>query len=257
VQENQQSRATYINEDRYGAPEPPDLDSDGPPQWVTVDDDGQFAWHDHRIHWMGTGPRDSFVRGEAVPNYDPWTVPITVDGEDAVVEGTLIYEDSVSPVPWVLLAVAGAAVAAVVGWRRRSLVVAVVAAGVGSVGALVAGRAEWSAAPSGAGVSPATWLVPAAGVVAAVLAAFGLWRGRRALTAVAALAATACLAGWAVLRLSVLTKPVLPTTLSFGVDRATTALAMGLAVAAAVLAVRSGALAVAVVDGDGAEDERA
>ena len=44
------------------------------------------------------------------------------------------------------------------------------------------------------------------------------------------------------MRLAVLFKPVLPTNSPFALDRAATACALGCSIAAAVLAVRSGAL---------------
>ena len=52
----------------------------------------------------------------------------------------------------------------------------------------------------------------------------------------------ALLAGWALLRAAVLLNPVLPTELTPNLDRAGTALAIGAAVAGAVVAVRSGSL---------------
>jgi len=48
--------------------------------------------------------------------------------------------------------------------------------------------------------------------------------------------------GWALLRIEVLWKPVLPTGLPYGLDRAGTVLALALAAAAAVLVVQSGGL---------------
>ena len=52
------------------------------------------------------------------------------------------------------------------------------------------------------------------------------------------------------LRLLVLFKPVLPTSLPDGVDRAATALAIGVAVAVAALVLHSGAVAAAPLTDD-------
>ena len=51
---NTNSEAYYLNEDRLGqAPVPKGL---GPqPAWKVVSRNGRYDWHDHRIHWMGTG----------------------------------------------------------------------------------------------------------------------------------------------------------------------------------------------------------
>src|SRR5690606_23838496 len=56
------------------------------------------------------------------------------------------------------------------------------------------------------------------------------------------LAAVAAVIGWGLLRVEVLWTPVLPTDLPAALDRALTALALGLSVAAAGLIVWSGAL---------------
>jgi hypothetical protein len=86
-------------------------------------------------------------------------------------------------------------------------------------------------------VSPLLVAVPLAGAAAAGL---GLTVGRRMVRrAVAAmtLAAAAAVAGWGVLRLEVLSKPVLPTVLDAWLDRAGTTLALALALASAGLVV--------------------
>jgi hypothetical protein len=66
------------------------------------------------------------------------------------------------------------------------------------------------------------------------------------------------LATWGVFRLSVLSNPVLPTDVAFALERATTALALGVGVGAVVLAFLSGALTLALMpldeDDDGADD---
>jgi hypothetical protein len=67
-------------------------------------------------------------------------------------------------------------------------------------------------------------------------------RSRTPAGAIGGLASVALLAGWALLRVAVLLKPVLPTDLAPNVDRAGTALAIGAAIAGAVVVVRSGTL---------------
>jgi hypothetical protein len=90
-------------------------------------------------------------------------------------------------------------------------------------------------------VSPLVVAVPLAGLVAGAL---GLAVRRRSpgVARAATLAAVAAVLGWAALRLPVLWKPVLSTALPSGVDRAGTALAIGLAVAAAAVVVLAAGL---------------
>ena len=56
VQENLNSPATYLNSDRYGrATVPATAGANRQPQWKTLDKTGRLTWHDHRMHWMGSG----------------------------------------------------------------------------------------------------------------------------------------------------------------------------------------------------------
>jgi hypothetical protein len=122
---------------------------------------------------------------------------------------------------------------------------------VAAAGALVVGWAEFSVAPTGSGANPLLVAVPLVGLVAAGLGV--AFRGRGA-GPTATLAGAAAVVGWGALRASVLWMPVLPTSLPAGVDRAVTALAVGLSAAAAAVIVWSGGLAVRVTP---AADDRA
>lgn len=110
--------------------------------------------------------------------------------------------------------------------------------------AVVVGRAEYSAGPGG---NPLLWWLPVAALVGAVSA---LAPRLRNVAVIGSLASVACLSGWVLLRFDVLTKPVLPTSLPFWLDRATTAGGLGLCVAAAYLAVTSGQLKLAPLPDD-------
>jgi hypothetical protein len=234
VQRNRRSPATYVNESRDGAAEPPaGTDAEAEPDWETVADGGTYAWHDHRIHWMGSGRPDGADPGEWTR---PWTVDITVDGTPTRITGTLALVEGVNPLPWLTLGLAAAVAVAIAG-RRRPLLAAVIAALVAAALAGGVGWSQWTDAPAGSGVSPLLVAVPLAGLVAAGLAlALAPRLGRRFVTA-ATLAGAAAVAGWALLRLEVLWTPVLPTVLDAGLDRAGTALGLGLALAAAGLVV--------------------
>jgi hypothetical protein len=189
--------------------------------------------------------RPSVSRGQKVPGaYDPWKVPIQADGTAVAIEGTLTYESATSPVPWI--AVAALAAVALVGLgRRRAVLAAAGALTVASAVAVVVGRADFAATPGGG--NPLLWMLPA---VAVVTAAAALAPRLKVAAVIGPLASVACLSAWVFLRFDVLTKPVLPTTLPFWLDRTTTAVGLGVSVAAAYLAVTSGELRLAPLEDD-------
>jgi hypothetical protein len=95
VEVNTNSPAYYLNEDRFGNTKPPaGVTSKSSPKWKTIDKTGRFQWHDHRMHWMGTG-RPPQVKDPSVKTkiYD-WSVPVEVDGTPAAVKGSLYWTPS-------------------------------------------------------------------------------------------------------------------------------------------------------------------
>jgi hypothetical protein len=250
VQRNRLSAATYLNEDRKGqVPIPPEvtdaMESGADPAWETIASDGTYAWHDHRVHWMADAS-PPVERGQRVTGaYDPWRVPVEVDGTAAEIQGTLTYEPAASPLPWAALALVAGAVLAWFGRHRGLRLGAAVLVAV-SLAAVVVGRADWASTPQGGG-NPLLWALPLVALGAAVGAVVLAARGSGV---VLALAAVASLSGWALFRVEALLKPVLPTDLPFALDRATIALAIGISVAVAYQAVTSGALALPALDDD-------
>lgn len=235
VEENLRSPARYLNESRDGDVQPPaDVDGDAEPEWEVVAEDGRWAWHDHRIHYMGSGH-------SAPGGVVEWEVPLVVDGDDVVVHGSYRLLASPSPWPWVVLAALVAAALAIGVVRVAApLTVAGVAVLVAGIAAVAVGVAQRGVSPPGAPTSVLVVVLPVLAVVAGVIVV--MQRGR-VLRAVAGLAGAALLGGWALTRLDVLTHAVVPTSLAPDVDRGVTALAIGAAVAAAVVIIRSGALA--------------
>ena len=269
VERNRNSPATYLNDSRQGDVEvPASATTDAEPRWEQVATGGDYAWHDHAIHWMGEGAPPGKGPGDVIQD---WSLDLTVDGTPTTVSGRLVWAEPVSPLPWLALALlaGGAVVAAARLLARRAAAEADDRAGGGAAGlvgpvaallaavvATVVGAGQFADAPPGSGVSPLVVAVPAAGVVAGALGV-ALWRRAPGVARGASLGAAAAVLGWAALRLPVLWKPVLSTVLPANVDRAGTALALGLAVAAAftiVLAAGLGApLRLARPEGD--EDE--
>lgn len=250
VERNRLSAATYLNDDRKGAgiTLPADVtaaDADTPPEWEPVADGGTYAWHDHRVHWMEEAS-PNVARGERVEGaYDPWRVPLVVDGARTEVQGILIYEETVSPLPYAGLAliIAGALIwyGRGVGLRLPAALLAIVA-----LSAVVVGWADYRATPDGGG-NPLLWALPAVALVAAVAAVV---LAKRSAGVVLALASVASLSAWALFRLQALLKPVLPTDLPFAIDRAAIALALGTSSAVAYLAATSGVLTLPDLDDD-------
>jgi hypothetical protein len=243
VEENQRSPATFLNGSRFAqTPAPVDVTEDTeknqPPVYKQVATGGTFAWHDHRIHWMSPQPKADARRGAIVPGFEDWKVPMTVDGTTTTVHGQLVYEKAVSPIPWFGLLVLVAAAAIFLG-RGKSTFVAGIAVLLASIAALETGIVAYRSIPSVAGPNPLEVALPA---VATLAALFSVLLHRKPLGVVFTLAAVASLSGWALMRVTVLFNPVLPTDLPFGLDRAATACALGCSIAATILAVRSGAL---------------
>ena len=248
VERNRLSTATYLNNSRKGKTAiPASVTAAGPdaePQWETIGDGGTYAWHDHRVHWMDDSS-PSVARGETVPGaYDPWKVPIVVDGAPAEVQGILVYENSVSALPYMGLAVIVAGLLGFYG-RKAGLRLAAALLAVVSLAAIWVGQADYASTPGGG--NPLHW---ALATVAFVTAVGAVILAKRRVGVVLALASVASLSGWALFRIQVLFKPVLPTDLPFPVDRTTVAIALGVSVAAAYLTMTSGVLTLPTLDDD-------
>lgn len=178
VQLNRNSQAYYSNQDRFGAQAPPGAGPDAQPDWETVAADGRVAWHDHRIHWMSPQPPPSVdtSSGGLVTEY---RVPVIVEGELVVAEGTLDYVPERSPVVIGLLAVVGLVGAALLARqdRRIASMLLLVAGGtiVGLVVASTVGR------PVGFDIATPPIALAGVGAVAPLLGAFvpGLKEGQQ------------------------------------------------------------------------------
>lgn len=109
VQLNRSSEAYYLNGSRYFGelPDQP-LGVGVAPDWETVASDGRVAWHDHRIHFMGTDPGDRVDPTISGPQpFSEYGVELVVDGEPLVIAGQLEYIADGSPIPVIGLALLG------------------------------------------------------------------------------------------------------------------------------------------------------
>ncbi|MEX0868287.1 MAG: hypothetical protein WD011_01310 [Nitriliruptoraceae bacterium] len=239
---NDRSPARWLNDGRYGAQDvdvPATADSQAPPRWREVADDGIYAWHDHRIHYMApTVPRTVDPDHAAEQRVFDWQVPIVVDGQPATIRGTLTWVPSPSPVVGIGTVLAAALVIALVTRTRRAWATPAVAAGGGVT--LVAGAGlQWGLPPGAAGDATLIALPLAALGLAAVAAI-----ARRCAPAgrwIIALAAVP-LAVWGLLVASALVRPIVPGIFAPPVVRAAVILAFiaaGIAMAAPFAARRS------------------
>ena len=234
VEQNVRSYATYYNEDRYGADDIPDVvDTDAEPQWEQVADDGTYAWHDHRAHWMSDDPLVGLDPGDSLPRDE---IVLVVDGVETIVTVEITLQESASVFP----ASVGALLGAVLGLagmtlgRASSTLVAVVL----SIAALVAGLAQYTSLPASTGPETGWWLLPTVASVCSlgVIAIYG--RSRWVETGLLALAGVQLLF-WAWPRRDHATAAYLPTGLPADVDRVLSMMVLVGGVFVLIVAIRS------------------
>ncbi len=124
VEVNLNSPSYYLNEDRKAEVTVPDrADAKAEPEWKEVDDTGQYAWHDHRSHFMGEGLPPQIKDESKETKVFDYVVPLEVDGKPVKAMGTLTWvgnDSSVPVIPFVILAIV--VIAAIAFWaiRRRN-----------------------------------------------------------------------------------------------------------------------------------------
>jgi hypothetical protein len=219
------------NQERYGSEEPPSFASaEARPEWFEVADNGRYAWHDHRSHWMNSQPPPSAEPGDQVLEA---TVPIRVDGQPVTITVASFLLASPSVVPSIV-GVALGLVAAAVAWRGNRAsraIVGLLAAG----SAAILGSVAFNAVPPETRPSQLLWLLPVVAVIAA-LALIAL-RNRTATTVyLDGLAVTVggTLAGWGIIRFDALRRALIPSDAPAALDRLTISLVLVVGVALAV-----------------------
>ena len=100
VEVNLNSPTYYLNEDRFADVEvPARADAKAEPEWKEVDDSGIYSWHDHRSHYMALGTPSQVKDESKETKVFDYTIPITVDGEPARMDGTLTWVGKQSGFP--------------------------------------------------------------------------------------------------------------------------------------------------------------
>jgi hypothetical protein len=239
VWRNQRSFSTYYNQDRYGdAARPAIVDHSAEPLWEQVDDDGSWAWHDHRIHLMESTPPIGAEPGDEVVNA---VVPLVIDGRSVSVRVVSTLQPSPSMAAPIIGAVIGCMLMAadVAVWRRQRHVAslaAVTIAGIAAGAAVVAGAGWWRDAPADTAPSLTWWALPATALVAVAVAAVTCRRSVFVATAAVVVAAVQIVV-WAVGRIDALSAALIPTVLPAGLDRGLTVMAVITAMGSAAMMV--------------------
>lgn len=229
VRENRNSPATYLNEDRYAATElPPNADADAEPDWRVLDDDGSWAWHDHRTHWMAPAPPLGLGPGDQVLDEK---VDLIVDGVPVTVSVVSTWIPDHSNLPAILGGVTGALAVAAVTLARSGRTVSPRPRGrrlhgallsAASAAALVVGLWHTWSLPNETAPPMTDWALPLVALIAALLSTVS---PASSSGTIAGVAAGVELVVWLVLRRDVLRFPVLPTNAPFWLDRAVTTFA--------------------------------
>lgn len=228
VHVNQRSPSKYLNDDRYANVElPAEADAGAVPRWETVSADGTYSWHDHRTHWMSPTPPATVGESDGAQTVQifDWTLPLRADGEDGEIVGTLTWIPSTTALPWFALSVATLVAVAAGSMRMSARSQAMVLFALAVV-ALVAGLASMAAQPPEGRTYGIDLLGPPVIIALGILAFTQAMRSNRSAPQVVLIGGVG-LAVWGVMRLGVLTHPILPTLLPYALDRLITAVVLG------------------------------
>ncbi len=230
VEQNRLSPATYLNEERFGDTIPDFADPLAPPEWEQIDDDGSYAWHDHRAHLM-TDPPLNTSPGDQVTDQ---VIPVLVDGEEIDIAVASTWQTAPSTAPFVIGAIAGVLVA-ISAWRSRSLISALLTTG--GLAALTLGVVQYRSVPPETGPSLTLVALPLMALAVAVGAV--ITRDRPATALPLAIGSAAALVAFAALRLPDARKAILPTEFSMPLDRGLSTFVAVLAAGCLVAAITS------------------
>lgn len=236
---NENSPAHYINRDRYGeVPVPDNVDAEGEPRWIRVGDDGRYAWHDHRTHWMSSDLPPA-VSGTSREVVFPWEIPVLIDGRETTVRGELLWVPSQTPVAALLAGVI--ALLPLLAWRpgRTTLLAWVtVAAAVIALGITIA---QNNGTPASVRGFPVLMVIPLVALIAALFAL--MYRNRSQMRARLTLLGGLSLLGWAIAVVDVLWLPMLPSSIPSELERGGVAFVLWAGIGVAVLSAATSILA--------------
>lgn len=224
VLENQNSRATYLNADRYGNEGVPDsAGAEAEPDWQRVATEGYWAWHDHRAHWMQTARPFGRSAGDQILEA---VIPMVVDGEAVEVTVISTWQAAPSPVP-MLLGLVGGVIVGLGAWFLRSRRLPPLVAAVPLVLlALAVGLAQYMSLPAATEPRTVWFVLPLIAVVSASIGLVLAMRQSRFAADAALLLVGAELAIWGFVKRDGLSAAIIPTSAPFWLDRFATAAAL-------------------------------
>ncbi|MGZ8751585.1 MAG: hypothetical protein ACXW1S_01265 [Acidimicrobiia bacterium] len=232
VFENTRSPSVFLNQGQTITGRIPDAyDSTATPEWRRTSSGNVARWHDHRAHWMGDQDPPVVARDRSRPHIvmRNWEVPVRVDGRTAIISGDARWIPPPAPWPWMLGAIAMAAIVIALGRTRAWPRVLAIALGVLLVSEAVHILGGWGATTNsflsklGAGAySIAGWVI---GLIALI---WLLRREPRDATPIVLIAALFLFIAGGLADITSLTRSQLPTTLAPWAARLTVITALGL-----------------------------
>ncbi len=170
VRVNVNSITYLLNQTRYGS-NVPEVTADEV-QWETVSTNGEYMWHDHRVHWMSQKP-PAPMNGDGL--IQTWVIPLTVDSQAITVSGELYLRDAASRLWWGIGAlVLIAAVVLSIANRRALLILLLVISTAGSI----IGAMEFLGLPGDARITPLMFVFSAVATVLSAVALIAHAKGR-------------------------------------------------------------------------------
>jgi len=170
VRVNVNSITYLLNQTRYGS-NVPEVTTDEV-QWETVSTNGEYMWHDHRVHWMSQKP-PATMNGDGL--IQTWVIPLTVDSQAITVSGELYLRDAASRLWWGIGAlVLIAAVVLSIANRRALLILLLVISTAGSI----IGAMEFLGLPGDARITPLMFVFSAVATVLSAVALIAHAKGR-------------------------------------------------------------------------------
>ena len=146
VRVNVNSITYLLNQTRYGS-DVPEVTTDQV-TWETVSTNGEYMWHDHRVHWMSQKPPATINDDGLIQT---WVIPLTVDAQDVIVSGELYLRDAAPRLWWgvgVIMLIATVALSVL---NRRALITLLL--GISTAGTII-GALEFLGLPGEARITP-------------------------------------------------------------------------------------------------------
>ena len=225
VEENLQSPAVALNQSRYGGTVDANADPHATPSWKVVSTNGEYVWHDHRIHWMlqSLPPQ---LNGKSTGKVEDWTIPLLVNGQAAQINGALYRHAPPSVLPYLAGGIIAAVIAALAMRRTRFAAAALLA--IVSILAFAVSLADQLSIPAAAGRRMSFYVIPA---LAALCALVALVRPRSIYAFVLKVACALIVPLWVFLNAKTLTTARLPGDVTPTVVRTVVVLASAMVIA--------------------------